>query len=67
MGHRDYMNIKHALEEVEKIANYINERKRMYENQEMVSKIQERFSPKVINSVLKENLFIHYLIQRGDR
>jgi len=54
MGHRDYMNIKHALEEVEKIAFYINEKKRMYDNQEMVQKIQERFSPKD-PPFLKEN------------
>lgn len=54
VGHRDYMNIKHALEDMEKIATYINEKKRMYENQEMVSKIQERFSPKD-PPLLKEN------------
>ena len=46
-SHPDYVHIEKALTEVEKIASYINSKKKEYESQEAVAMIQARMMPKV--------------------
>jgi hypothetical protein len=58
-SHQDYLNIKSALDEVEKIANYINERKKEHDSLEMVQKIQDRFSPKDAPLLKESRRFIY--------
>lgn len=56
------MNIKSALDEVEKIANYINERKKEHDSLEMVQKIQDRFSPKDAPLLKESRRFISEIV-----
>lgn len=50
-NHKDYKNLRQALEAIIQIAKYINEQKRTYEEMQKVIKLQEEFSDNWVSTI----------------